>query len=113
MVYCAYCGEYIGLFVLSRFCDDCAQLRRILLLNNKSGFISKIREMFLYEYDPIPNLPKEEILVNVSETKSDDNRKDKENTVEETDKEEAVKETDKETEKKNIVKEKEKYKKIY
>lgn len=35
MTWCKYCGEYIGLFSLSYFCNFCSQLRRALLLLKK------------------------------------------------------------------------------
>ena len=59
MVYCSFCDCYISVFTLQRFCDECSQLRRLLLLHEKDKFLQQVRDNLLKipqqkKTDPVP-----------------------------------------------------------
>lgn len=44
MIICGLCGCYCS---LSNYCNECSQVRRLLLLHGKENFVKQVRKMFL------------------------------------------------------------------
>lgn len=54
MVYCNFCNQYVGLFTLSRFCDECADIRRLVLLHTPNKLLSFLKKNLLHEITEFP-----------------------------------------------------------
>jgi len=46
-MYCYLCKAYISLFTLRHFCDDCDNLRRLYLINEKNNFLCRVKKEFI------------------------------------------------------------------
>lgn len=47
MTYCSFCNDYIAFMSFDRFCPDCANLRRVMLINDRKKFLEHIEETFV------------------------------------------------------------------
>lgn len=47
IMYCGFCSDYISLLTPNKFCDDCATLRRVMLINERKEFLEHIKKEFI------------------------------------------------------------------